>query len=182
MWRGLGLALGFVGTILIFSPWESAGEIASWGGLACLAAAASYGVSYIYMGKFLTGRGIPPIMLSASQLAAGTVLLALAIPLGGLVAPTWRADAIAALLILGVFGTGFAYVLNYRLIGDIGPTAASTTTYLLPVVAVVLGALVVNEAVTVPMIAGMVLVLGGVGLVQHSTGKRQPALAADTRT
>jgi drug/metabolite transporter (DMT)-like permease len=167
VWRGVGLALGFAGTVLIFTPWESAGEIASWGGLACLAASASYGVSYVYMGRFLTGRGIPPIMLSATQLAAGTLLLAVAMPFGGLEAPTWRFDAVASLVILGVLGTGVAYVINYRLIEDVGPTVASTTTYLLPVVAVVLGALVVDEPVTVPMVAGMLLVLAGVFLVQR---------------
>jgi drug/metabolite transporter (DMT)-like permease len=172
--QGLGLALGSAGTVLIFSPWRSANEIASWGGLAFLAASASYGISYVYMGKFLTGRGVPPIMLSACQLAAGAALMVLALPLGGLTTPHWRVDALAALLILGVFGTGIAYVLNYRLIGDEGPTVASTTTYLLPVVAVILGTLVVHEPVTISMVVGMFLVLSGVALVQRS---RHPAPA-----
>jgi drug/metabolite transporter (DMT)-like permease len=174
-WRGLGIAVGFAGTVLIFTPWESAGEIASWGGLAVLAASASYGVSYVYMGRFLTNRGIPPIMLSASQLAAATAIMVLALPFGGLTAPTWRTDAVVSLLILGVLGTGLAYVLNYRLIGDIGPTAASTTTYLLPVVAVILGALVVDEHVTAWMVAGMLLVLAGVFLVQRVGAPPKPA-------
>ncbi|MFY1674636.1 DMT family transporter [Plantactinospora sp. WMMB334] len=165
--RGMGSTLGFAGTVLIFTPWESASEIASWGGLAILAASASYGISYVYMGRFLTNRDIPPIMLSASQLAAGTMLMVLALPLGGLTAPHWRLDAVISLLILGTLGTGVAYVLNYRLISDEGPTLASTTTYLLPVVAVVLGALVVAEPVTVPMVLGMLLVLGGVALTQR---------------
>lgn len=170
--RGVGLALGFAGTVLIFTPWQSANDIASWGGVAILAASASYGISYVYMGKYLTHRGIPAIMLSASQLAAGAVLMMLALPFGGLVAPHWRADAIGSVLILGVLGTGLAYVLNYRLIADEGPTVASTTTYLLPVVAVILGALVVHEAVTLPMIAGMIVVLAGVALVQHRAPSR----------
>jgi drug/metabolite transporter (DMT)-like permease len=174
--RGVGLALGFAGTVLIFTPWESAGEIASWGGLACLGASASYGVSYVYMGRYLTNRGIPSIVLSASQLAAGALLTALALPFSGLVAPTWRWDAVASLIILGMLGTGVAYVLNYRLIADEGPTAASTTTYLLPIVAVVLGFLVVDEPVTWPMVVGMVLVLGGVFLAQR---RRAPVPAPD---
>jgi drug/metabolite transporter (DMT)-like permease len=66
--RGLGLMLGFAGTLFIFTPWESANEIASWGGLAILATSASYGISYVYMGKFLVHKGIPPIMLSAHSL------------------------------------------------------------------------------------------------------------------
>ncbi|MEU7868292.1 DMT family transporter [Dactylosporangium sp. NPDC049140] len=180
-WKGAGIAVGFAGTVLIFTPWESAGEIASWGGLACLAASASYGISYVYMGKFLTGRGIAPIMLSASQLAAGSVLMVLALPLGGLVAPTWRWDAVGALLILGALGTGVAYVLNYRLIEDLGPTVASVTTYLLPVVAVILGFLVVHERVTWPMIAGTVLVLAGVALVKRQVPQPTEPEPAESR-
>jgi drug/metabolite transporter (DMT)-like permease len=177
-WRGGGLALGFAGTVLIFSPWRSANEIAGWGGLTILAASASYGVSYVYMGRYLTGRGISPLMLSACQLAAGAVLMTLAFPFGGLTGPRWRVDVVLALVILGTLGTGVAYLLNYRLISDEGPTVASTTTYLLPVVAVILGALVVHEPVTAPMVAGMLLVLAGVTLVQRA---RRPAPAKASR-
>jgi drug/metabolite transporter (DMT)-like permease len=178
--RGIGLALGFAGTILIFSPWRSASEIASWGGLACLDASASYGVSYVYMGRYLTNRGIPPLILSASQLAAAAVLLAITLPVGWQ-SPQWRFDAVGAVLILGVFGTGLAYVLNYRLIADEGPTAASTTTYLLPIVAVALGAVVLDEAVTWPMIVGMILVLAGVGLAQRRAATPGRAVADSKR-
>jgi len=170
--RAVGIIVGLAGTLLIFSPWHSAGEIASRGGLACLAAAASYGVSYVYMGRFLAGRGIPPLMLSASQLTAATALLAVVMPIGGLQRPHWRPEAVAGLLILGVLGTGAAYVLNYRLITDAGPTAASTVTYLLPVVAVLLGWIGLREPITVGMAGGMILVLGGVALAQRRTGRR----------
>ncbi|WP_080694175.1 DMT family transporter [Salinispora tropica] len=162
-----GLILGFAGTVLIFSPWQSSSEIVSWGGVACLIAAASYGVSYVYMGRFLAGRKIPSITLAASQLAAGAVLVAIALPVEGFPSPAWRFDAVGSLLVLGLLGTGAAYVLNYRLIEDEGPTVAATVTYLLPVVAVALGALVVGEAVTWPMVLGTAAVLAGVRLVQR---------------
>ncbi|MET8524627.1 DMT family transporter [Micromonospora sp. NPDC005172] len=171
--KAAGFALGFLGVVVIFSPWESASEIASWGGLACLAAAASYGLGYVYMGRFLTGRGIPPLMLSAAQLGAATVLLGLTLPWAGLEAPTWRLEAVASLLVLGVLGTGAAYVLNYRIIDDEGPTAASVVTYLLPIVAVILGGIFLHEAVTVAIVAGIALVLAGVTLTRkRSTEKR----------
>jgi drug/metabolite transporter (DMT)-like permease len=182
VWRGVGIALGFAGTVLIFTPWQSAGEIASWSGLGCLAASASYGLSYVYMGRYLAGRGLPPIVLSASQLAAGAVLMALVVPIGGLTAPTWRLDAVAALLILGVLGTSLAYVLNYRLIQDEGAARASVTTYLLPVVALILGALVVHESITLAMIAGMLLVLIGVALVNRRMGEPAPPVPAALTT
>jgi drug/metabolite transporter (DMT)-like permease len=169
--RALGIALGFLGTVLIFTPWNAAAEIASWGGLACLAASASYGISYVYMGRFLTGRGIPPLMLSASQLAAATAILAVVVPVAGLQTPTWRADAVMSVLILGAFGTGIAYVLNYRLIADEGATVASTVTYLLPVVAVILGYLTLREPTTTAMLLGGCLVLAGVALAQRKDPK-----------
>ncbi|HEY0696202.1 MAG TPA: DMT family transporter [Micromonospora sp.] len=162
--KAAGFALGFLGVVVIFSPWKSANEIASWGGLACLAAAASYGVSYVYMGRYLTGRGISPLMLSASQLGAATVLLAIAMPFAGLDPVQWRTDAVVSLLVLGVLGTGAAYVLNYRIIQDEGPTAASVVTYLLPIVAVALGWLALHEAITPAILAGVALVLTGVAL------------------
>ncbi|TWJ27040.1 drug/metabolite transporter (DMT)-like permease [Micromonospora sagamiensis] len=171
-WRkGAGFGLGFLGVVVIFSPWESANEIASWGGLACLAAAASYGVSYVYMGRYLAGRGISPIVLSASQLGAATALLALAMPFAGLEPPVWRVDAVLSLLVLGILGTGVAYVLNYRIISDEGPTAASVVAYLLPIVAVLLGWLVVDEPVTGAILVGVGLVLVGVVLTRRPVAR-----------
>lgn len=116
------------------------------------------------MGRFLTGRGIPPLMLAASQLGAATVLLGLTLPFTGLESPTWRFDAVASLLVLGALGTGAAYVLNYRIIDDEGPTAASVVTYLLPIVAVILGWLLLHEAITATIAVGIVLILVGVTL------------------
>jgi drug/metabolite transporter (DMT)-like permease len=165
--RGVGLAVGFLGTVLIFSPWATTGSVFSWGGLACLGAAVSYGISYVYMGRFLTGRGIPPLMLAACQLGAATVWLCLALPVGGLQPITWRADAVVSLAILGALGTGIAYVLNYRLIADEGPTVASTVSYLLPVVAILAGFLVLAEPITVGIGVGIALVLLGVSLSQQ---------------
>ncbi|MGA3564847.1 DMT family transporter [Melissospora conviva] len=177
--KAVGFAVGFLGVVVIFSPWESAAEIASWGGLACLAASASYGLSYVYMGRYLTGRGISPLVLSASQLGAATILLALAMPFAGLDAPEWRWDAVGSLLVLGALGTGIAYVLNYRIIQDEGPTAASVVTYLLPIVAVILGWAVLSEAVTVAILAGVVLVLSGVILSKRTRRDRRPQEVAE---
>lgn len=167
--RAVGIVIGFAGTVLTFSPWQSTNDIASWGGLACLGAAASYAISYIYMARFLARRGISPLVLSAAQLSVATGLLAIAMPIGGLDAPVWRADAVASLAILGVLGTGAAYVLNYRLITDEGPTVASTVIYLLPIVALALGAATLHEPITTGIAAGVTLVLAGVALTQIST-------------
>ncbi|HEX3958195.1 MAG TPA: DMT family transporter [Trebonia sp.] len=174
-----GFIIGLAGTLLIFSPWETGSQIASAGGLACLGASASYGVSYVYMDRYLARRGIPPLVLSAGQLIAATVEMAIVLSFAGLQPIHWRPDAIAALAVLGALGTGIAYVLNYRLITDEG-TTASVVTYLLPIVAVILGAAILGDHITAQIIAGMLIILLGVALtrrVRHSA-----AVNTDLRT
>ncbi|GAA1267604.1 DMT family transporter [Sphaerisporangium rubeum] len=162
-----GLLTGFLGTLLIFSPWQSATQITTWGGLAALTAAASYGISYVYMTRHLTNRGHPPLTLSTAQLITATTQLAIITPFtGGLHPPNLTWDVLLALTTLGTLGTGAAYVLNYRLITDEG-TTASTVNYLLPVVAVILGAVVLSEPLTTPVTAGMLVVLIGVALTRR---------------
>jgi drug/metabolite transporter (DMT)-like permease len=95
-----------------------------------------------------------------------TALAALAVPFAGLQTPQLRFDALAAVAVLGVLGTGAAYVLNYRLITDEG-SMASVVTYLLPVVAVVLGVLVLEEPITLQVVAGMAIVLVSVALARR---------------
>jgi drug/metabolite transporter (DMT)-like permease len=85
--------------------------------------------------------------------------------------------SVTGLVILGVLGTGIAYVLNYQIIASEGATIAATVTYLLPVVAIVLGAAVLGESVTVADLAGIALVLAGVAL----TRRRATAQAAAAR-
>lgn len=163
----LGMFLGFAGALVILSPWNSNGAPVL-GVIACVAASASYGLSYVYMGRYLTGRGTPPIVLSASQLIAASGILILATPFGGLSTPQWRPDAMLALATLGIVGTGVAYVINYRIISDDGPVLASTVTYLLPVVAVILGFVVLSEPITPQLGIGVLIVLVGVALTRHN--------------
>ena len=87
----------------------------------------------------------------------------------GVQTPQLTAESVAAVAVLGIAGTGFAYVLNYQIITSEGATVMSTVTYLLPVVAIVLGVLVLNETITASMLAGVALVLAGIALT-----RRQP--------
>ncbi|HEX6360126.1 DMT family transporter [Actinophytocola sp.] len=167
-----GLVLGFTGTLLIFSPWQA--SFASWDALLLLVAAMLYAVSFAYIGRFVSGRGAAPIALSASQITAATGLTALAMPVYGLEAVHLRWEAAVAVAILGIFGTGLAFALNYRILSDEGPTTAATVGYLLPVVSVLLGALFLDEKLTVPVVAGMVVVLAGVGLTRVRRRRVEP--------
>jgi drug/metabolite transporter (DMT)-like permease len=162
-WQAAGLVTGFAGAVLIFTPWHTAGGLLSAGGLECLAAS----VSYIYMDRFLARRGIGPVVLSACQLLAAAVMLAVALGISGAQTPHVTGESIAAIVVLGIVGTGFAYVLNYQIITSEGATVASTVTYLLPVVAIVLGVLVLGESIAAITLAGIALVLAGVALTRR---------------
>jgi len=161
--RVAGLLVGFAGVLLIFAPWRTAGLV-SWGAVAILGAAASYAVAFAYMGRHLVGRS-GPMAISAAQMLAATGLSALALPLGG-PDPGLTVTAVVAVVVLGVFGTGMTFFLNFRIIADEGATSAATVGYLLPVVSVALGAAVLGEELSARIVAGMVVVLVGVALAQ----------------
>jgi drug/metabolite transporter (DMT)-like permease len=167
-----GLVVGFAGAVLIFQPWRAAGGFASIGGAECIAASACYGISYVYMDKFLARRGISPIALSACQLLAAALWLAVALGIAGAPVPRFGATTVASMAVLGFLGTGVAYVLNYQIITSEGATIASTVTYLLPVVAIVLGVLVLNEHITALVLAGIALILIGVALTRSHVKAR----------
>ena len=183
--RAVGLLIGFAGALVALAPWRT-GALTHLGAgqLACLLASASYGVSYVYMRRFLTGRGFPALALAASQLTAATVLLAFAAPLTARQPVTLTAAVTGSVLALGLLGTGAAYVINYRLIADEGPTGASTVTYLLPIVAMALGIVILEEAVSWTLFAGTALVLLGIAVSEgrlpgmRQTADRQPTTAA----
>lgn len=164
-----GLVVGFGGAVLIFSPWQAAGGLASAGAIESLAAGASYGISYVYMDRFLARRGISPVTLSACQLLAASALLGVALGVTGAPSPRLDATVVVSIVILGLACTGFAYVLNYQIITSEGATVASTVTYLLPVVAIILGVLALGEHITLLVLAGIALILAGVTLTRNRT-------------
>ena len=126
------------------------------------------------MDRFLARRGISPVTLSACQLLAASVLLAIAVGVAGAPAPQFSVTVITSVAILGLIGTGVAYVLNYQIITSEGATVASTVTYLLPIVAIVLGVLVLGEHISLLILAGIALILAGVALTRNPP-QRAPA-------
>lgn len=165
--RALGVALGFVGVLVVFEPWNGVAGGTAGGILACIGAAASYGLAYVYQARFLTNRGLSPLTLTATQLVLAAGLLALALPFGGQIA-TPPPLAATAVLILGVIGTGIALIINFQLIATEGATAASVVTYLVPTVALLLGVIVLGEPTSCALPIGGALILTGVALTRRS--------------
>ncbi|MGH4009275.1 MAG: DMT family transporter [Pseudonocardiaceae bacterium] len=117
-----GFALGLIGCIVIFAPWNS-GTIDPIGTFYCLLAAVSYAISYVYMARYLTPKEITPTALAAAQLIAATgwALLVLAANPGAV--PDFTPGPCAALAILGILGTGLAYIITYAVIRNEDPPA-----------------------------------------------------------
>ncbi len=167
-----GLVLGFFGVVMLAAPWRSTvvhGAIAGTG--ACLLAGICYAVSYVYSRRFLTGRGVSPLALSAGQLSIAALLLGITAPITFRELPTLGPITIVSVVLLGVLCTGIAYVLNYRLIQDEGASTASTVNYLFPIVAVFLGVSILNEPITWNLLAGSILVFMGVAVSRARTSR-----------
>ena len=119
----VGLLVGIVGVGV--AAGIGAGDLTGSslaGGLAAVLAGACYGLSFTWSKRHL--MAIPPMVAAAGQLTAATILLApFAITTTAMEGAdiTWR--RIGAILLLGVVGTGVAYVLNFRIIADLGPPA-----------------------------------------------------------
>lgn len=186
-----GLMVGFTGAVLVFTPWRATSALVSVGAAETLAAAVSYGISYVYMERYLARRGLNSVTVAAGQLLAASVWIAIALPVTGARAPRLGSVTVASILVLGLLGTGIAYVLNYQIITREGAAAASTVTYLLPVVAIFLGVAVLGEHITWAAFGGIALILVGVAVVRrradhgHSgrtPSERQPATDATQQT
>jgi drug/metabolite transporter (DMT)-like permease len=124
------------------------------------------------MRHYLTGRGTTPIAIAAAQITIRALILIITGPLLARQAVDLQLDVVAGVLALGALGTGLAYLLNYRLIQDEGATTASTVTYLLPIVAVILGAIVLSEPITWNLFAGTAIVLAGVAASDQRVAAR----------
>lgn len=145
---------------------------------ACVIAAASYGISGVYVKKFIHGAG-PVAIATGSQLMAGLVLLvpALLVPVPG----TLTLEAGGALVALAILCTAVALIGYFKLFARVGPTNAITVTFLLPPFGMLWGFLFLGEAITARMLGGCVLVLAGTLMATGFKLPRRSAVAEPAR-
>ncbi|MFI9009140.1 DMT family transporter [Actinosynnema sp. NPDC053489] len=164
--RLAGLLVGFTGVLVVLGAWRGLEGHLLEGGLACLAATACYGAGFACTRRFFSGGGHGASALSAVQVTCATLQLLLIAPAWA-GPPSWPGwSAVAALLVLGALGTGFAYVLNLDLIRAAGPAAASTVTYVTPLWSTAIGAVLLGEHVGWHTAAGGAVVIAGVLLAR----------------
>ena len=160
--RITGLIIGFGGVVVLV--WNKASF--DWSGvslaiIAAILASIFYGIGANYTKKYLHGMA-PLSIATGSQLAAAIVLLPGAIalwPSGPISVQAW-----AAVITMGIASTGFAYIIYFRLIANVGPASAITVTYLVPGFAVFWGAIVIDEKLTTAMVIGCAIILFGTAL------------------
>lgn len=174
--RAVGLGLGFVGVLVILGVWRGVGGAELTGQLMCLGAATCYGFAIPYFKRFIAGGTQSGVALSTMQLLTATAGLLVAAPLVAGRPPSpfdLPGDVLGSVLALGALGTGLAFVINTRNIRLAGASTASTVTYLIPLVATVVGVLVLDERVTWFHAVGAVVVLVGVAIAQGAFRRRK---------
>jgi len=154
----LGLAAGFLGVVLISLPSLSAGSPQALGVLLVLLATVCYGLAINIAAPLQARYGSRAVM--ARMLALATVWT-LPFGLASIHGSSVELAPLAAVAVLGVVGTGVAYLLMGSLIGRVGPTRASFITYLIPVVSLILGVVFEDDHVAALALAGVALVVGG---------------------
>ena len=164
--RVFGLLIGFLGILVVVGVWEGLGS-GEWTGVAaCLGAVTCYGISFPYARRHLAGLPDSGVALATGQVLLGAAVL---LPFGVGAGPfhgsiTW--EPVLGMLGLGALGSGIAFVLNYQIVREAGPSTASTVTYLTPLFAIAVGVAFLGENVVWHEPAGGLLVLLGVAVAQ----------------
>lgn len=172
--RAVGVLLGFAGVALVVSGNLEGGHKGPEqfiGHGAVLLAALSYAFSGIYARKML--KGVPSLVPATGQLVTGALML---VPFAILQVPQKMPSGLAlgAVATLAIAGTALASLMYYWLLERVGATKTLLVTYLLPGFALIWGALLLNEAITLPAVLGLGLVLLGITV---TSGRASPVFA-----
>ncbi|MGH6624557.1 MAG: DMT family transporter [Burkholderiaceae bacterium] len=166
----IGLAIGFAGVVWLsgakaeFRPGGT-----GWAIVAGLVATLFYGLAANVTKRFFSG--VRPLAIAAgSQSAAALLLAPAAVVFWPETNPSTRDWA--AGIALGLFCTGLAYLLYFRLIARVGPARAVTVTFLIPAFAMLWGALFLGEPITGTMIAGCAVIIAGTALASGFVARR----------
>jgi drug/metabolite transporter (DMT)-like permease len=171
--RLVGLLVGFIGVVVLTSPTLRSGASDSvQGQLALIGASVSYAGAGVYARRTL--RDAPPMPSAFLEVSfAFVITLVLAFVFERPLATRIEPSTVLSVVWLGLIGSGLAFLGFFFLIGRWGATRVSLVAYLLPIVAVILGVLVLGELVTPPIVTGMALIIGGVGLANAGFGQRR---------
>ena len=161
-----GLLIGALGVITVMGVWKELGGNQLIGVIALLIAVSCYGASYPYSTRNVIPLGLKPEALATGQLLMATMTLLPLFIFDGFSSNNYETKSIIAMLCLGIFGSGFAYIWNFSVTAAAGSAIGSTVTYITPVVAVIVGWLYLNEAIAWHEPVGALVVIIGALLSQ----------------
>ncbi|MEU4350978.1 DMT family transporter [Streptomyces sp. NPDC023838] len=164
--RVAGLGLGFLGVLTVLGAWQGFHGLDLTGTAMALLASLCYPVGWIYVRRTLAGSGHSNLSLIGSQLGLATIQLALVTPVFAGFPTSFPLVPLLAVAALGALGTGFAVLVQYGLVNEVGPTTAQMVTYFIPVIATAAGVLVLGESLSWNTPVGAVIVLAGAALTQ----------------
>lgn len=146
----VGVLLGFIGIAISAQPWKNVAEIEAIGVFWMIAGTFSLGISFVYAQRFLSKLEIPPLALATWQTGLAALTLLVLTDFDGITAIASDQRALLGVIIgLGILGTGSAFFIYYFIIEKLGPVRAAGATYIAPIVAVLIGA-IVGEEITPP--------------------------------
>ncbi|MGW9434836.1 DMT family transporter [Streptomyces sp. NPDC055607] len=179
--RAAGLGIGFVGVLTVLGAWQGFSGLDATGTTLALLASFSYAVGWIHVRRTLAGSGASNLSLAGSQVGLATLQLAVFTPLFTSAPESVELLPLLAVIALGALGTGYAMLLQYGIVAEVGPTTASMVTYFIPVIAATAGVTLLGERLGWNTPVGAVVVLAGAALTQTRASRRRttpPAEAA----
>jgi drug/metabolite transporter (DMT)-like permease len=163
----IGILIGFVGVLTVLGAWKGLGDNPLWAILILLAAVTCYGFSFPYSRRFVLPHKLAPESIAAGQVTLGALTLIPFFIYNGIDKYEYKAAPVFAMIALGVFGSGFAYIWNFKVMALAGSAIASSVTYLTPVVAVIVGVIFLQEKIHWYEPVGALIVLLGAAIGQN---------------
>ncbi len=162
----VGLGVGLIGVFIVLGIWRGFGENDPMAIAALILAVTCYGIGTPFLRKFVEPLNLRPEAAVFGQVSTSALTLLPFYLSGAIFTGPLNFNSVASMLTLGVFGTGLAYVLYYRLLAQVGSAIGSAVTYMSPIVGVILGLLVLGEQVTWNEPVGALIVLFGAAVAQ----------------
>jgi drug/metabolite transporter (DMT)-like permease len=162
----VGLVFGFLGVLTVLGAWQGLGDNPLWAILILLAAVTCYGFSFPYSRRFILPAQLKPEVMAATQVTLGAITLLPFFLINGVAKSEFLLGPVLAMVTLGVFGSGFAYIWNFTIMRDAGSAIASSVTYVTPLVAVLVGFVFLNEVLHWYEPIGALIVLLGAAIAQ----------------
>jgi drug/metabolite transporter (DMT)-like permease len=163
----LGIGIGFIGVLTVLGAWQGLGDNPLWAILVLLAAVTCYGFSFPYSRRFVIPHKLPSESIAAAQVTTGAITLLPFYLFDGIARDDYRPGPVLAMLALGVFGSGFAYIWNFKIMAIAGSAIASSVTYITPIVAVIVGFVFLQESLFWYEPVGALIVLLGAAIGQN---------------